>query len=208
MEHHAYLLLGERDEAEAHIQSLFAEHGINQIGNPDVSIYTLDVFTVDDARELGVKAVERAFGERKVFVIHAEKFTPEAQNALLKTFEDPVANTHFIISARETQMFLPTLLSRMHTVQVGGEREEGNEVKRFLKKNLKQRIDFAKKFADEKEERGAGALAEFLDSLLLILKEEGAPLSTLKKVLDARTYARDSAAMPRLILEHLALVLP
>jgi DNA polymerase III delta prime subunit len=207
MEHHAYLLLGDRGEADSHIESLFASLGMNPVGNPDVFVLESDVFSVDDARELGIKAVSKAFGERKVFVIHAQKFTPEAQNALLKTLEDPVPDTHFIITAREAQMFLPTLLSRMHHVRLSGEAEESSEVKRFLKKNPKQRIDFAKKFADEKEERGAGALAEFIDALLLTLKEEGAPAETLKRVLAVRSYARDSAAMPRLIIEHLALVL-
>lgn len=207
MQHHAYLLIGEREGQEAHIESLFASIGMVPLGNPDVYVYELDVFSVDHAREVGQRAIEKAFGERKVFIIKAQKFTPEAQNALLKTLEDPVPNTHFIITARETLMFLPTLLSRMHAVQVGGEAEGENEAKRFLKKSLKQRIDFAKKFADDKE-RGAGALAEFLDNLLLVLKEDGAGADKLKKVLDIRTYARDSAAMPRLILEHLALTLP
>lgn len=208
MDHHAYLLLGERGEVDAYLDEAFKIAGMNPVGNPDVFILEQNVFTVDDSRALSDRAIEKAFGERKIFVIHAEKFTPEAQNALLKTFEDPVPNTHFFISAREAGMFLSTLLSRMHTVRVGGEMEESNEVKKFLKKTPKQRIDFAKKFADEKEERGAGALAEFLDSLLLELRTNGAPLATQKKILNLRTYARDSGAMPRLIIEHLALVLP
>jgi len=209
MEHHAYLLLGERGEADKFLENIFEDVGITPMGNPDVFVLDTDVFGVDDARSLGDKAIEKAFGERKVFVIHAQKFTPEAQNALLKTLEDPVPNTHFFITAREAQMFLPTLLSRLHQVNVGGELEESNDAKKFLKKTLKQRIDFASRFAGDVKDgkRGAGALAEFIDSLLLILKEEGAPHSTLKRVLDVRTYARDSAAMPRLVIEHLALVL-
>lgn len=201
--HHALLILGEKTEVDNHIEGL----GIKLIGNPDVFVYEQNVLTVDDAREIGRKAIEKAFGEKKYFIIRVERLTPEAQNALLKTFEDPVPNTHFILTARETNIFLPTLLSRMEVVRVGGELEESNEVKKFLKKTLKQRIDFAKKFADEKEERGAGALAEFLDSLLLELRSADTPLSTMKKVLTLRTYARDTSAMPRVILEHLALVI-
>lgn len=207
MLHHAYLLVGEREEADKYIEDVFKAEDINSHGNPDVFVIEQSVFGVDDARVLGDRAVEKAFGKEKVFVIHAEKFTTEAQNALLKTLEDPTPNTHFFISAREAQILLPTLLSRLYQVRVGGELEKNKEVEKFLTKTLKQRIDFAKKFADEREERGAGALAEFLDSLLLKLRSEGAPLETQKKILILRTYARDSAAMPRLILEHLALVL-
>lgn len=208
MQHHAYLIVGEPESAREYLDSVFSEYGVRTAGNPDFYSYRADVFGVDDAREVGEKASAKAFGERMVFVIEAQKFTAEAQNALLKTLEDPVPNTHFFILAREAAMFLPTLLSRMHRVDARGESDEGSEAKKFLKKNLKQRLAFAKKFADEKDERGAGALAEFLDSLLLILKEDGAPTGSLQRVLDARTYARDSGAMPRLILEHLALVLP
>ncbi|MBX4195442.1 hypothetical protein KW796_00595 [Candidatus Parcubacteria bacterium] len=207
LEHHAYLLLGERPEADAYIENVFESAGIRPAGNPDVFFLELDVFGVNDARALSDRAIEKAFGDKKVFVIHAAKFTAEAQNALLKTFEDPVPNTHFFITAREHSVFLPTLLSRMHSIRVGGEAEESNEVKKFLKKTPKQRIDFAKRFADEKEERGAAALAEFLDSLLIELRASGAPLEMQKKILNMRKYARDSAAMPRLILEHLALFL-
>lgn len=207
MDHHAYLLLGERGLAEAHLTSLFAIHNIEILGNPDLSFIERDVFAVEDARELSEVAVEKAFGDRRIFVIYTEKLTPQAQNALLKTFEDPIPNTHFFISIREREMLLPTLLSRLKLVRLGGETEENLEAKKFLEKSLKQRLAFAKKFADEKEERGAGALAEFLDNLVLVLKREDATLSKLKKVVSVREYARDSAVMPRLILEHLALVI-
>lgn len=205
--HHAILYLGERGEVEEALNSFFVDSQIERHGNPDLFLFEENVFTVDHARDLAHRALAKAFSEKKFFVIHAEKYTPEAQNALLKTFEDPVPNTHFLISAREIGIFLPTLLSRMQVVRIGGEIED-TEVKKFLKKTPKQRIAFAKKFADEKDERGAGALAEFMDSLLVLLREEGRPVSMQKKVATLRQFARDSGAMPRIILEHLALVLP
>ncbi len=206
--HHAVLYIGEKEQTNSRIESLFAELGTKIVGNPDVFLIETDVFSVDDARSLSERSVEKAFGEKKFFVIKAEKFTREAQNALLKTLEDPVPNTHFVLSARETGVFLPTVVSRLYIEVVSGGVKEESEVKKFLKKTLKQRIDFAKKFADEKEKRGAGALAEFLDSLIVTLRDSGMDLGVLKKVLKMRSYARDTAVMPRLVLEHLALVLP
>lgn len=215
MQHHAYLLIGERGSIDTYIGALFADAGIVVLGNPDVFVIEQSIFGVDDARALAERSLEKAFGERKVFVIHSEKFTPEAQNALLKTLEEPTPNTHFLVSARETHIFLPTLLSRFHLVIVGGELEETNEVKKFLINPLKRRLDFAKKFADAIKEgeglpagrQGAGALAAFLDQLLQKLRDDGAPIETQKKVVTMRTYARDSAAQARVILEHLALVI-
>ena len=40
-------------------------------------------------------------GSRKIFIIGANSFTREAQNALLKTFEEPTAGTHFFLFFRE-----------------------------------------------------------------------------------------------------------
>ncbi len=49
----------------------------------------------------------------KVFLIHqAERLTENCQNALLKTFEEPPANTYFILLCEELGALLPTLLSR------------------------------------------------------------------------------------------------
>ena len=201
------MLLGEKTAGKAYLQSIFSELGISPVGNPDVRIVETDVFAVDDARRLSEEAQVKAFGLKKIFVIHSSRFTPEAQNALLKTFEEPSADTHFFVIARDTNMFLPTLLSRMHAVRLEGSKEIEKEAEKFLEMSLAKRILFARKFADEKEERGVGALSSFLDSLLLILKKNKAPLATLEKVFKARLFADDSSAMSRLIIEHLALVL-
>lgn len=207
MEHHAYLLLGEESAAEAYLDNVFSELGISTLGNPDVHHLEENVFLVDHARRLSEGAQVKAFGAKKIFVITAARFTPEAQNALLKTFEEPSADTHFFVVARDTNMFLPTLLSRMQIVRLEGKRDVETEARKFLEMPLSKRVEFARKFADEKEERGVGALSSFLDSLLLILRDNNASLSTLEKVFKVRLFAEDSSAMSRLIIEHVGLVL-
>jgi DNA polymerase III delta prime subunit len=207
MEHHAYLLLGEKQAGKRYIQNILNEQGIASTGNPDVRFVEADVFGVDDSRSLGEEAQVKAFGSKKIFVISASRFTDQAQNALLKTFEEPTAGTHFFVVGRDENMFLPTLLSRMQTVRLDSSEQLESEAEKFLKMPLAKRILFARKFADEKEERGVGALADFLDSLLAILKKENAPLSALEKVFKIRLFADDPSAMSRLIIEHLSLVL-
>ena len=69
---------------------------------------------VDDVRSLreavAIKPYER---DKKVFILPAsDQMTPQAQNALLKTLEEPPAYAHFLLLARGTQGFLPTILSR------------------------------------------------------------------------------------------------
>ncbi|MBI2743166.1 MAG: AAA family ATPase [Chlamydiales bacterium] len=49
----------------------------------------------------------------KVFILDdAERMLPASSNALLKTLEEPPANTYFILITSEPEQMLPTLLSR------------------------------------------------------------------------------------------------
>ena len=200
LDHHAYLLVGERGEVEAELARLLTGASFVITGNPDFFAYESDTFTVDDARELGDKARTKAFGERKVFVLRSERYSQEAQNALLKTLEEPVANTHFFILARDVANFLPTIISRVRVVRVEGGAEDTKNVSKFLSATPAKRLDFAKKFDDRAK------LAEFLDSLLVELKGQKVGLDVLKRVLTVREFASDPAVMPRLVLEHLAFI--
>jgi DNA polymerase-3 subunit delta' len=70
---------------------------------------------VDDVREqivrpMGVKPFRYRY---KIFIVdEAETLTPAAQNALLKTIEEPAPYGVFIFLAAHTRAVLPTLLSR------------------------------------------------------------------------------------------------
>ena len=52
-------------------------------------------------------------GSRRVVRIwQAEKMNPAAQNALLKTLEEPPEGTYFLLTAESTRLLLPTVVSR------------------------------------------------------------------------------------------------
>ena len=60
-------------------------------------------------------------GQARVFIVEeAEKMSWEAQNALLKTLEEPPANTYIILLTTKRYYFLPTIRSRSHAVGLGG----------------------------------------------------------------------------------------
>lgn len=48
----------------------------------------------------------------------ADLLTVEAQNALLKTLEEPPLHTHIYMEAQSDNAFLPTILSRCHVIRV------------------------------------------------------------------------------------------
>jgi DNA polymerase III delta prime subunit len=198
--HHAYLLTGSPEEALSFFGALLLEHGIVRENNPDYFVFDTETFGIDDARRLSELSLRKAFGEKKVFLVHPERYTLEAQNALLKTLEEPTAGTHIFLIAREKEMLIPTLLSRMQIVEVGGH-EEGAEADKFLKLSVPQRLEFAKKFSDE-----AMSLPAFLDNILQILGDKVNP-KTLNAVLELRQISEGRAVHEKLILEHLAFVL-
>lgn len=199
--HHAYLLVGERSSAEAFLHSFWAEKGTTLTGSPDYFLFTEELFGIDEARKLTVSAARKAFGDRKIFFIAPERVSIEAQNALLKTFEDPYENTHFFLVVREEGLIIPTLRSRMQALRVKHPMFDSGAEK-FLSSSIKDRLNFAKKFADNEKN-----LSVFLDELLLLLRANGSMAEPLKKVYEARRYSDDRSAAPRLILEHLSLVL-
>ena len=82
---------------------------------------------MDEVREqICAEAVIRPFsGKKRVFIVpEAEKMTPQAQNALLKTIEEPPEYVIFILLASTKSVYLPTILSRASVFTLGGETRE------------------------------------------------------------------------------------
>jgi hypothetical protein len=115
MNHHAYLVTGDI-EAGIHDALRFAERvlGASPAGNPDVVLLRYGLFSVEDAR-LFQDAVMRApvRGDKKVVIAAADRFFFQAQNALLKTFEEPPHGTVLILVLPSEGIVLPTLRSRL-----------------------------------------------------------------------------------------------
>lgn len=197
--HHAYLLVSDPLTAEEVLHNFFEAEGEKLRGSPDYFIYSDELFGISEARSLSVSAIRKAFGTRKVFFIAPERITLEAQNALLKTFEEPVADTHFFLVVRDASVILPTLLSRVEVVSLVA-KENQEEAQKFLNFSLKERLSFVKKFIYQEK-----SLSPFLDNLILVLKKEN-PLK-LEKVYKMRLVSDERGTSSRLILEHLALVL-
>lgn len=208
--HHAYLLVGSVAGGEEYLDRVLGEHSIVRRGNPDYFAFQHETFGIDEARELREMALKKAFGSKKIFFISPAAITTEAQNALLKTFEEPISDTHFFLQVFEEGRVLVTLRSRMEVVRVrdgeasspahgqGGKFATDNtspSPKSFLDMQLKDRLTFAKDFE--------GNLPEFMDNLFTQIKDT----NVLTRIYPLRRFATDRSASPRLILEHLSLVL-
>lgn len=208
--HHANLLIGSSEAAEPYLCSLCDGLGIKLANNPDFFAFRMETFGIDEARELRLLSARKAVttakagqAGRKIFLISSARLTLEAQNALLKIFEDPFPDTYFFLVVREEALIIPTLRSRLEAVRMPeGQTLRSGNAEEFLSLSLKDRLLFAKKFALEDMD-----LPVFLDNLLLSLKKRKETRTLLESVYNLRRFASDPAVLPRLVIEHLSLVL-
>ncbi len=201
--HHAYLVLGNKSDTEDFIGSLFDRLSVEVAGNPDVFYWRDGRFGIDEARVLKARSESKAFGERKIFVITSDTLTPEAQNALLKVFEEPGENNHFFILAKRNNL-LPTLLSRLVVIDLQSKENISKEAVRFLQSSISDRLIFVKSKLDDE----SFILSDFLEELISTLRKDNRISKDIKDVFNLSRFATDPAVNRRLILEHLALTLP
>lgn len=79
-----------------------------------------ETVTVDDIEDL----IEKSFlkpveSNIKIFIIEkGDSMTPQAQNKLLKTLEEPPKNTYFLVGAKNEFSLLPTVKSRIKRLEI------------------------------------------------------------------------------------------
>lgn len=152
--HHAYLIEGARDEIVPEIIKFFKNSGIKTAGNSDFVHINLDSFKIEDARNLKSYGNQKSYSSLpKIFIISANNFLLEAQNSLLKMFEEPIENTHFFLIVPDSNALLKTLVSRFYLISAKNDLvEEKKDAERFINMPLKNRIDFIKELLTESEE--------------------------------------------------------
>ena len=157
----AYLITGEIFQGKEFIAKIFAnalmcerlQEGYNPCGechpciqaiggnHPDIITVTHEkpnTISVDDIREKIVATVPiKPFQSKwKIYIMNeAEKMTTQAQNALLKTLEEPPEYVVIILLTTSKDAMLPTILSRC--VQLDMRPVEDKMVRRYLMQDLK-----------------------------------------------------------------------
>ncbi len=209
LDHHAYCLVN--IESTQLISSLENNHKIFKQGNPDFFHEKFETLGIDDSRRIKEVHASKPFSKnsKKIFVIECSSITHEAQNSLLKIFEEPNEDTHFFLLIPSATNLLPTLRSRLYIIE--GEKQESdvNEVQAFLKLSLKDKItfvdDLAKRISDEKATKAEAI--EFLNNLEKVIYEKGIEKNqkTLRSILKARDYMNDRSSSVKQLLEFVAL---
>lgn len=73
---------------------------------------------IEQARKLYETVRSHTTNARVIVIEDAHLMTAQAQNALLKLLEEPNKHTHFILSAHTRQGLLPTILSRVQSIEL------------------------------------------------------------------------------------------
>lgn len=160
---HAYIINGERSSGKEFIAKVFAAalqcespnisptviepcqecHSCKQMATanqPDVIYISHEkpgTIGVEDIRAQinGTVAIKPYSSPRKVYIMNeGEKMTVQAQNALLKTLEEPPEYTVIIILTTNVEALLPTILSRCVVLNMKPVKD--SEVKRFLMETM------------------------------------------------------------------------
>jgi hypothetical protein len=221
--HHAYLIEGEKSLVLPELLAILDDLKINTSLTSDMYATHVDTFKIEDARKLKSLAGEKGFGAsdaKRVFIISAESFLPEAQNALLKVFEEPIPHTHFFVLAPSVHVFIPTLLSRLYVIKHTSHTINDKVAHTFMSQSLPERVDFLKGLLSDTDDEGGNEESprskalQFLDSLEVSLHAKfaesyaGDLASCFEQIFTARKYLRQPGSSAKMLMESLALVMP
>ncbi len=215
--HHAHLIVGAREGVLSELESFFTnELEIEVKSNPDYFVKEFDTFGIDDSRGLKQMQSRSAVNGFKIFVILANSFTHEAQNSLLKIFEEPTAGTLFFIITQNTETILPTLKSRLLILSPRFNLDESEEVvgvdiEAFLKASRSKRLEFLKDIIENKDKQLAVSFLNNLESALY--NQLGTSYTKLTEgvfvfgeIRKARSYLNDRSPSVKMLMEHIAMI--
>ncbi len=204
--HHAYLIEGGA-EMRALIETELHAHDVVTVGNPDYFAREVDVFTIDDAHLLTRYTTRTPVGERKIVLVIAGIMTNEAQQALLKTIEEPAPQTHIIVVVPGVSELLPTVRSRMRVLvpQAPDMHEDVvHQASAFLHGTLLARMTIAQKLTAAKD---ITAARQFVDACLTVAHAAG-DYAALRIIAYTRQYLTARGPSLKLLLENFAIQLP
>lgn len=212
--HHAHLIVGDKKLADELLSDLFEKVlEIEIVGNPDVRRFDVDTYTIDEARELKSAHFVKSLGDKSFFIVNFNSIGTEAQQSLLKVFEDPVDDTHFFVITPTLRGLLPTLLSRFSIFHLPVSAPETSQAEKFIKARPANRIKQIKSIVDSKDKNKALAFVNELEVAYnklfhsQIKSGNRESVEFLKEIVAVRGFLQTRSPSVKILLEHLSLIL-
>lgn len=230
--HHAFIIEGDTTQTRLAIfDFLKKEFGID-IGHNDLILLDRGDFGIDNVQEIvDVNSRKPTVGMYKVIIVVLHSISHQAQNAILKTLEEPRPGTFIFILTNTSAIFLPTILSRVQvirdiqksathksTANNGVLSKQVLSPELFIKNSQTKRLAQIKEILDLKsdEEIGDAEIFSFIQEVekLVYSSSNGANTSSTSRTSIAKIftkvedYMRDTSSSKKLLLEYIALRLP
>jgi DNA polymerase III delta prime subunit len=196
-------------------------------GHNDLILLDRGDFGIENVQEIvDVNSRKPTVGMYKVIVVGLHSISHQAQNAILKTLEEPRPGTFIFILTNTSAIFLPTILSRVQVVRslnsAGANTNNAVanidlDAKKFIKSSPVERLAQIKEILDLKSDEEIGdaeifAFVQEIEKLALELaqssKDFGASTLVAQIFTRVEDYMRDTSSSKKLLLEYVALRLP
>jgi len=213
--YHALLLFDDPAAGVERVQEILRrEYTYETRGNPDAWHAVYELFSIDEARSLRERAALKPVSySHRVYVLGAWSLTAEAQNALLKLFEEPAQTMRFVLVVPRRDILLPTLRSRcmewehMHG-NVSAERVQPvSDPGAFARMTPAERLANVAPLIKDKNKTGAFEFLKGLESEYG-LSTEISHKRACEDIWRARQKLEDGTVSLKLVLESVALVVP
>ena len=113
------------------------------------SVSSWDYHILDAQEKVGIEEVRELIGKldrkplnsplKAALILEAQNLTVEAQNALLKTLEEPPENTKIILTAPTVESLLSTIGSRCLKIQIVAQESKIENMNKFINSNPYER---------------------------------------------------------------------
>lgn len=124
--------------------------------NPDLKIIDSNSgWGIEEIREIKKFLSQKPFNHQSKLVViqEAENLKTEAQNALLKTLEEPGENNYLILTTNNPSSLLPTIISRCQIIRTIPKSEAKSTVKEIvITKNIAKDLIQSELISQKKEE--------------------------------------------------------
>lgn len=220
--HHAYLISGDK-KTVPQLLELLESGGASIHSSHDIRVEYFETFGVEDSRRVKEWQGEHSVsGGKRFFVFYMMTPTREAGQALLKVLEEPKSDVHFFIITPRPFVFPPTVFSRVVFLNTGSTLDIEMQVRArdFLNADEVARLASIKKMIarhdkDETSEPLKDEALSFLNHIEEVLanhvRKDSSILQNpefLEQFYACKNYMFDKGASTKMLLEHVALVIP
>jgi len=208
----------------------------NTQANPNYFYKKYDSFLVDNARDLITQQNRKhKTGESMIFVIDCGSINTQAQNSLLKIFEEGQLDVYFFLLIPQVNLLLPTLISRAVIYKadkklINNESYEQEDINKdsddkqsktdfpnleeLRKMSLKDKMKLSDNLISKykKEQIDKSELKNFINSIIVemnneILNSDTKSISKIKKINQLTEYFDNNGAHLKSLLDFFMLTI-